>query len=136
MQASVVPLYSASKAAISHFVRGMEFMEPAYNIRINAVAPGNVKTTLWTDAGRDVYHDEQKGDVWVTPDRVAKIMLDLVTKPEYVGGSVWEVSFDSVRKVEMLNDPGPDWTAKGLTLANVGVAQGELAELVGTNFGN
>ena len=43
-----VPLYSASKHAISAFVRSLAPLE-SVGIRVNAVAPGIVKTPLWTD---------------------------------------------------------------------------------------
>lgn len=43
---------------------------------------------------------------WVTPEDVALVMLDLVQKEEYVGGTVIEIGA-TVRKVEAYDDPGP-----------------------------
>ena len=44
-----IPLYAASKAAISSFARSMAELEPKYGIRVNAVAPGLVKTPIWNE---------------------------------------------------------------------------------------
>ena len=130
-----VPIYAASKAAVSHFVRSMEPLEQIANIRVNAVAPALVRTTLWNDSGRDGWVDEQKGDFWITPDRIGEVMLEMVRKPEYAGGSVWEVGAERVRKVEAFNDPGPGTTEPGFTAANVGLAQVEFKDLFEANFG-
>jgi len=132
---AVVPLYHTSKAAISHFVRSMAPLEQIYNIRINAVAPANVKTSIWIDAGRAGYLDEEKGDEWITPERLADVMMDMLTGRKYIGGSIWEVGVDVLRKVELINDPGPDLTARGFTHANVGLAQTQLREMLEENFG-
>ena len=43
---------------------------------------------------------------WVTPEAVAEVMLGLVEKEEWVGGSIVEVGA-TVRMVETFNDPGP-----------------------------
>ena len=135
MEVAPIPLYTASKAALSHFVRSMGVLESTHNIRINAVAPGNVRTTLWTDAGRDEYIDESKGDEWMTPDEVATFMIKMVTKGEYVGGSVWELGKEHVRRVNLLMDPGVDHTKKGLTMANLTLPFEQMQTLITENFG-
>lgn len=43
---------------------------------------------------------------WVTPEDVAKVMLDLVEKEENVSGTILEVG-EVTRKVEAFNDGGP-----------------------------
>jgi 3-hydroxybutyrate dehydrogenase len=43
---------------------------------------------------------------WVTPEAVAEVMLGLVEKEEWVGGTIVEIGA-RVRKVEPFNDPGP-----------------------------
>ena len=45
----IAPLYHASKAAISHFVRTLRPLEERYGIRVLAVAPGVIETPLWTE---------------------------------------------------------------------------------------
>ena len=134
LTATPIPLYVTSKAALSHFVRSMEVLEPACNIRVNAVAPGMVRTALWDDAKRADWIDEEK-DRWVSADRVAGVMVDLVTKPEYVGGSVWEIALDSIRRVGLLNDPGPDLSQPGISISNLHLAQEDLQQLMAANFG-
>ncbi|KAK5155316.1 hypothetical protein LTR16_012564, partial [Cryomyces antarcticus] len=69
-----VPLYVASKWAISGFIRSLESLEPATGIRVNGVAPGLIKTPLWTD------HPEKlafvgEDDTWATAEEVADAML-------------------------------------------------------------
>lgn len=130
-----VPLYSASKAAISHFVRSLDFLEGTHNIRVNAVAPANVRTKIWTEAGRADNLDETRGDEWMTPERIADVMLDMVTKEQYVGGTIWETGWEAVRKIELLNDPGPNLKARGFTYANVGAAQREVDGNIEKFFG-
>jgi 3-hydroxybutyrate dehydrogenase len=49
---------------------------------------------------------DQKRPGWVTPDDVAKVMVDLVERSDYVGGSIIEIG-ETVRRVETFNDPGP-----------------------------
>jgi 3-hydroxybutyrate dehydrogenase len=48
--ASPTPLYNASKHAISGFVRSLRGLEKRFGIRVSAVAPGLIKTPLWTEA--------------------------------------------------------------------------------------
>jgi NAD(P)-dependent dehydrogenase (short-subunit alcohol dehydrogenase family) len=65
------------------------------NIRVNAVAPGIVKTPLWTQE-RLGWVDDSK-DAWVTTEQVADAMLEMMTKPEYVGGTVLEIGAEKNR---------------------------------------
>ena len=77
IESPVLPLYTTSKAGVSHFVRSMGFAEEKMGIRVMAVAPGNVKTPLWRDAQREGYVNEQEGDVWIEVGDVA--VRDLLT---------------------------------------------------------
>lgn len=117
------PVYSATKHAISGFVRSMAYLDEMYGIRVTAVAPGIIKTPLWTD------HPEKlkminDSDTWVTADEVAEVMLALVQQNkvsevigasetsnegklfDVEGGTILEVS-KKVRNVAPFNDPGP-----------------------------
>lgn len=80
------------------------------NVRVVAVAPGIVKTPIWDDYKRG-WVDEGL-DKWVTTTQVAQVMLDLVQKKEYVGGTIVEVGWDHNRLVERLNDPGSNHTVR------------------------
>ena len=55
-------------------------------------------------------------DTWVTPERIAEVMLELIQKEENVGGTVLEVGAEEVRMVERLMDPGPK--GKGHDVSN------------------
>lgn len=118
------PLYNVSKHGINGFVRSLAPLEKHLSIRVAAVAPGLVKTPLWSE------NNEKRGPlsknlVWVTPEEVAEVMLSIVEKDAVhicfrevpsqpddplipiAGGSILEISGDRVRAVEAFLDPGP-----------------------------
>ena len=102
------PLYGASKFAVTGFVRCLGPLEAETGVRVNAVAPGVVKTPIWTeDAGKLANVDQEK-DAWVTPQEVAEAMLRCAEDESYKAGSVWEVGAGHVREVGLFHDPGPD----------------------------
>lgn len=116
------PLYVAAKHAISGFVRTFEQLETPLNdtpkIRVTAVAPGVVKTPLWLDNPEKLKLVDENVDEWITPEEVAERMLELVTKDEYVSGTILEVGKGQSRKVALLNDPGP--SGAGMSVSNRG----------------
>lgn len=100
------PLYFTSKHAINGFIRSLGGLEKELGIRVNGVAPGIIKTPLWTE------HPEKmsmlgENHLWITPEDVADVMYDLIVNPEHTGGTILEVGYRKVRKVEAFNDPGP-----------------------------
>jgi 3-hydroxybutyrate dehydrogenase len=118
------PLYAVSKHGVNALVRTMGPLEQRLGFRVVAVAPGLVRTPMWTE------HPDKHGPIsadthWVTPEQVAQVMLDLVEKTEteahiaghqpsgipctlqIKGGTILEVSGLRVREVQQLNDPGP-----------------------------
>jgi NAD(P)-dependent dehydrogenase (short-subunit alcohol dehydrogenase family) len=125
------PMYVASKHAISGFTRAFADLEPKLNIRVNAVAPGRVKTPLWTQ-DKLTWIDENF-DRWVTPKQVADVMLDLITNEKNVGGTILEVGTDPVRAVQRINDPGPQ--GKGLTSEEVANAYTNVYNLIEEHYG-
>lgn len=123
---------------------------------MTAVAPGVIKTPLWTESP-DKFKLITQSDEWVTPEYVADVMMSLVEKENVKvaasgargagsdvgglgtgdsregtkevavqGGMILEVAKDKVRLVEQFNDPGP--SGEGNTLGNIGVAFEEIFE--------
>ncbi|TGO81696.1 hypothetical protein BPOR_1050g00020 [Botrytis porri] len=112
------PMYVASKHAISGFVRTLAQLEfPSGDIpkvRISAVAPGPIKTPMWTENPEKMAFIREDNPDWVTPDIVAEAMLELIESEEYPGGTILEVAKGN-RKVEIFNDPGPSRTSTAVT---------------------
>ncbi|KAI9056102.1 hypothetical protein LZ554_001030 [Drepanopeziza brunnea f. sp. 'monogermtubi'] len=131
-----VPLYSASKAAISSFTRSLGPLEQHSNVRVVAVAPAIVKTPIWS-ATRAAWVDEEKGDEWIMPQRVAEVMLAVVQEAEFVGGTVLEIGLETTRRVEGMNDPGPDVNgeSRGYGLSRIMEGFAGTFALVDRNFG-
>jgi 3-hydroxybutyrate dehydrogenase len=116
-----VPLYHASKHAVNGFVRSLAQLESTLGIRVAAVAPGIIKTPIWTNEKLALIKAE---DEWVMPEDVAKVMVDLVDKTEILncfgeiaeqgqkikigGGSIIEITKDRLRDVPQFNNPGPE----------------------------
>ena len=114
------PLYHASKHAISAFVRNLGPLESTHGIRVAAVAPGVIKTPIWTSEKVAMV---TANDEWIMPEEVAKVMMDLVEKNEVSscigssvdegqkikigGGSIIEVTKARLRDVPLFNNPGP-----------------------------
>ncbi|TGO35279.1 hypothetical protein BHYA_0164g00240 [Botrytis hyacinthi] len=99
------PLYHASKFAITGFVRSMAGLEEL-GIRVTAIAPALVQTPIWSHQPdkMTMLTSDQK---WIPAETVAEAMLELLTRTEYVGGTVLEVSGCGTRVVKMIGDEGP-----------------------------
>lgn len=120
--AFVTPVYVASKHAINGFVRSLAKLD-TIGIRVTAVAPGFIKTPLWTEHPEKMQIVDESKNEWVTPEQVAKVMLAVLQQDrvdEHMienpnksgeqipinGGTVLEIS-KTVRAVSPYNDPGP-----------------------------
>ncbi|KKZ59020.1 3-hydroxybutyrate dehydrogenase [[Emmonsia] crescens] len=118
----LTPIYSATKHAINGFVRSLAKLDQI-GIRVTAVAPGFIKTPLWTEHLDKMKTLDESKDVWVTPEEVAEVMLALVERDQVnemmlsdskeagriikIGaGTILEVS-KTVRAVSAFNDSGP-----------------------------
>ncbi|PWY81515.1 NAD(P)-binding protein [Aspergillus sclerotioniger CBS 115572] len=104
----VCPMYGASKFAVTGFVRCLGPLEQAIGVRVNAVAPGLIRTPLWTDNPEKLMLVDQEKDGWATPEEVAFAMFRCLVEDDLQGGTVLEVVRNSTRRVEALNDPGPE----------------------------
>jgi NAD(P)-dependent dehydrogenase (short-subunit alcohol dehydrogenase family) len=101
------PLYFASKHAISGFVRSLGQLDAKLGIKVSAVAPGLVRTPLITETEKAALVNFET-DAYITPDEVAQALYRLVVEDDLKGGTVLEVgAAGKTRKVEALNDPGP-----------------------------
>ena len=96
-------------------------MEPldTLGIRINGVAPGIIKTPLWTDHPEKMKTVDEDHDVWITPEEVAEQMVACAEDDKIGAGVIWEILKDAYRKVDWRNDPGP--SGPGAGLSNPGV---------------
>lgn len=119
--AFAAPIYAATKHAINGLVRSLAKLENL-GIRVTAVAPGVIKTPLWTDNPEKLKMVLESSDEWVTPEEVGEVMLALVQQEEVSevigdrsgqgkqfkvsGGNIYEVS-KTVRLVNQFNDEGP-----------------------------
>ncbi|KAJ5620771.1 hypothetical protein N7510_004755 [Penicillium lagena] len=120
--AFAAPIYVATKHAINGLVRSLSKLDKQFGIRVTAVAPGVIKTPLWTDHPEKLVMVDDKADEWVTPEEVAEVMLALVQQdqvgeiigdrsgrgPQFAveGGAILEVS-KTVREVKPFMDEGP-----------------------------
>ncbi|KAL1970945.1 hypothetical protein VTN77DRAFT_2779 [Rasamsonia byssochlamydoides] len=138
------PIYVATKHAINGLVRSLAKLDAQFGIRVTAVAPGVIKTPLWTEHPEKLKMVNEAVDVWVTPEEVAEVMLALVQQDEVSeiigdknrrgkmfpveGGTILEVS-KTVRPVSAFNDPGPGGRA-GNTVSDMKVVEDEIFELL------
>ncbi|KAF1973934.1 NAD(P)-binding protein [Bimuria novae-zelandiae CBS 107.79] len=101
------PLYVAAKHGINGFVRSLSSLDARLGIRVNAVAPGVIKTPLWTEHPEKLRFVDEAVDVWATAEEVAEAMVRCLEEEGLEGGTVLEVGRAQTRRVEAFMDPGP-----------------------------
>jgi NAD(P)-dependent dehydrogenase (short-subunit alcohol dehydrogenase family) len=101
------PIYVASKHAMNGFVRSLGTLDAKLGIRVNGVAPGVIKTPLWTEHPEKMAFIDTAKDAWATPEEVAEAMLRCLEDPALGGGTILEVGAGQTRVVGQFNDPGP-----------------------------
>jgi NAD(P)-dependent dehydrogenase (short-subunit alcohol dehydrogenase family) len=94
------PIYTAAKHAMNGFVRSLGTLEAEMGIRVNGVAPGVIKTPLWTEHPEKMTFIDETKDAWATPEEVAEAMLRLLEETELGGGKILEVGAKQTRLVE------------------------------------
>lgn len=126
------PLYGAAKFAVHGLVRSLAPLEARAGVRVNAVAPGVVRTPLWVEHPDKMKYLDPEQDGWVTPGEVAAAMLRCVEEEGLVGGTILEVGKGQTRCVETLNDPGPSMDPKdGLVVRNAHEGNAEVYKWLG-----
>ncbi|KAJ5524478.1 hypothetical protein N7494_011128 [Penicillium frequentans] len=137
------PIYVATKHAINGLVRSLAKLE-RIGIRVTAVAPGVIKTPLWTDHPEKIKMVIDSSDAWVTPEEVGEVMLAMVqqdqvseiigdrsgrgTQYKVKGGTIIEVS-KTAREVKQFNDEGPG-NRPGNTVSDIEAVENENWELL------
>ena len=101
------PIYVAAKHAMNGFIRSLGTLDARLGIRVNGVAPGVIKTPLWTEHPEKLTFIDTEKDAWATPEEVAEAMLKCLEEPELGGGTILEVGAKQTRVVGQFNDPGP-----------------------------
>ncbi|KAK5726104.1 hypothetical protein LTR17_013006 [Elasticomyces elasticus] len=122
------PLYIASKHAISGFIRSLAQLD-TLGIRVNGVAPGVIKTPLWTDHPEKMQMLNEESDAWVEPEEVAEAMLRCCEDDTVTGGWVLEVGKGHSRNVDWRNDPGPQ--GPGMSAGNAAISVAEVFTWLG-----
>ncbi|KAF2868218.1 hypothetical protein BDV95DRAFT_160350 [Massariosphaeria phaeospora] len=123
------PIYVAGKHAMNGFIRSLGPLDASLGIRVNGVAPGVVKTPLWTEHPEKMSFLDAAKDEWATPEEVAEAMLRCLEDPEMGGGTILEVGARQTRRVEQFNDPGP--SGPGHTVSKVKEGYAEVHEWLG-----
>ncbi|KAH4001630.1 hypothetical protein HBI56_069120 [Parastagonospora nodorum] len=123
------PIYVAAKHAMNGFIRSLGQLDERMGIRVNGVAPGVIKTPLWTEHPEKMTFLDEERDAWATPEEVAEGMLKCVEDADLGGGKILEIGAGQTRLVEALNDPGP--SGKGHTASNVAKQYEEVYEWLG-----
>lgn len=118
------PIYVAAKHAMNGFIRSFGPLSTTLGIRVNGVAPGVIKTPLWTEHPEKMTFIDESKDAWATPEEVAEAMVRCLEDEELGGGVILEVGANQTRRVEALNDPGP--SGKGHTVSKLTEGYGEV----------
>ncbi len=92
---------------MSGFIRSLAPLDQTLGIRVNGVAPGVIKTPLWTDHPEKMVLFDESQDEWVMPEEVAEQMLRCCEDDEISAGCVLEVLKGRYRNVDWRMDPGP-----------------------------
>lgn len=143
------PLYDASKHAISGFVRAIKDVDSIAGVRVAAVAPGIIKTPLYTDNPDKLAMIDSAKDTWVEPEEVAEVMTALIERDamssiigEYAeekqdikieSGIILEITKGRARPVTAYNDPGP--SGPGALASNMAASEDVVKALIKEGWG-
>lgn len=124
-------------------------LEKGIGVRVVGVAPGVIRTPLWTeDPLKRRLVLEGEGDRWVEPEEVAETMVEMVSREgmevqgmegegarmvRIEGGMVVEVAKGRRRVVRQFGDEGP--SGEGNTVSGMGKVEGEIWEALREGWG-
>ena len=99
-------LYTASKHAIVGFAKAMGQADGDLGVRINAILPGLVNTPLWQDRQDNMIEwGKFEGRKQLVPADIAEVMVKMVEKGEYEGGTYPVIRLIIVRLIEGSLEP-------------------------------
>ncbi|ORY17262.1 hypothetical protein BCR34DRAFT_51119 [Clohesyomyces aquaticus] len=108
------PLYCATKHAVVGFVKSLKDTEQFTGVKVTTICPGLVNTPLFTpDKVSQFSFQEQAA---LSPDDVAKNMLELLQEKKYKCGTVLEISLAGTRVVPEWNIAPPAGVGTGQEL--------------------
>lgn len=82
------PHYSASKAAVLNVTKSLALWGAPHGVRVNAVAPGVVETSLWARADRELAAIRGVAPGVPRAERIAQVPLKRAGTPQDVAGAV------------------------------------------------
>ncbi|KAI1343173.1 short chain dehydrogenase [Xylariaceae sp. FL0016] len=101
------PLYFASKHGLHGFVRSLGSLRDEVGIRVGAVAPGPVRTPMWSEDPTKAAMSGGGQEITLRPEEIAESMLRLCEDPELGDGTILEVLAGATRVLSMYNAPAP-----------------------------
>jgi len=120
----ITPIYVAAKHAMNGFIRSLRPLEARLGIRVNGVAPGIIKTPLWTEHPEKLVLMDEAKDEWATPEEVAEAMVRCLEDDALGGGKILEVGAQQTREVKQFNDEGP--SGRGMKVSGLEQAYNEV----------
>lgn len=94
-------------------------LEAAYGIKVNGVAPGLIKTPLWTDHPEKIKTIDEELDSWTTPEEVAAQMVRCLEDEAIGAGVIWEVLQGKYRVVDWKDVKAPEGPGSGIANAKM-----------------
>ena len=87
------PAYATSKAALKSLTREMASDLAGYNIRVNAIAPGEIETSMVTPNSKQILTEKIPMKRFGKPDEVAGVILSMCSDTfSYVNGTEIQIN--------------------------------------------
>lgn len=112
-------------------------LEPEFGIKVNCIAPGLIRTPLWTAHPEKLRWVDDSHDTWIEPEEVADAIIDAMVDPKINGGDVIEVVKDARRMVKTYGDLGPKGRGTSVSKGQEEISKlmKELKKLKGEKMG-